>query len=114
MSTKGYNDILNSLVVWFIVIGPLSKYTLTITPIFLSTELFTLEILFNRLFKHKMIFIILYRTLLSSLILGTAIVFPEFERAMVSKSGLSNFFFFWMLTDMHENNLYIILFNENK
>ncbi|CAJ0839144.1 3959_t:CDS:2 [Entrophospora sp. SA101] len=88
MLTKGYNDFFNSLVIWFIVINPLSKYPLTITPINLNIELFIFKISFiNRWFKHgitKKILIILCRTSLSLLILGIAIIFPKFERAMVA------------------------------
>ncbi|CAG8796301.1 14601_t:CDS:2, partial [Cetraspora pellucida] len=38
MSTPGYSLVLNSIVVWLIVINPLSKYPLTLIPINLSIE----------------------------------------------------------------------------
>ncbi|CAG8750198.1 23830_t:CDS:2 [Dentiscutata erythropus] len=61
MSTQGYSLFLNSVVVWLIVINPLAKFPLTLTPINLSIEV---------------------ATLVSFLIVGTAIVFPTFDRAM--------------------------------
>ncbi|CAG8675373.1 1345_t:CDS:2, partial [Racocetra persica] len=54
MSTCGYSLFLNSIVVWSIVINPLSKYPLTLAPI----------------------------NLISFVIVGTAIVFPGLDRAM--------------------------------
>ncbi len=88
MLTPGYSVVLNSIVVWLIVINPLSKYPLTLTPINLSVELEFLKLpLAYQLLSFKIgrfFYIIISRTLLSFVIISTAILLPEFDRAMVS------------------------------
>ncbi|CAG8496093.1 25666_t:CDS:2, partial [Gigaspora rosea] len=85
MSTEGYSLFLNSIVVWLIVINPLAKYPLTLTPINLITEETFFQTKIGSFFKSKIVkflFIILSRSLVSFIIIGTAIIFPGFDRAM--------------------------------
>ncbi|CAG8829006.1 22847_t:CDS:2, partial [Gigaspora margarita] len=85
MSTGGYSLFLNSIVVWLIVINPLAKYPLTLTPINLITEETFFRTKIGSFFKSnivKRLFIILSRSLVSFVIVGTAIIFPGFDRAM--------------------------------
>ncbi|RIB17298.1 transmembrane amino acid transporter protein [Gigaspora rosea] len=94
MSTEGYSLFLNSIVVWLIVINPLAKYPLTLTPINLITEETFFQTKIGSFFKSKIVkflFIILSRSLVSFIIIGTAIIFPGFDRAM---SLLGSFFSF--------------------
>ncbi|CAG8489848.1 1528_t:CDS:2 [Scutellospora calospora] len=72
-------------ILWLIVINPLSKYPLTLTPINLSIEVTAFRINMIGLFRSKIIrflFIILSRSLVSFVIIGTSIIFPGFDRAM--------------------------------
>lgn len=87
MATPGYSLLLNSIVVWLTVISPLSKFPLMLTPINLSIEVAYLKIHRTRdLFRSNIaqkLFILLSRTILSLLVVSTAIMFPRFDRAMV-------------------------------
>ena len=84
MSTPGFSVLLNSIVVWLIVINPLCKYPLLLIPINQSFEIGFFRMMTLRSKYWKRFFIIISRTLLSFIILSISILLPEFDRAMVS------------------------------
>ncbi|GBB94132.1 hypothetical protein RclHR1_00230010 [Rhizophagus clarus] len=91
MSTPGFSVLLNSFVIWMIVINPLSKYPLMLTPINISIEVVFFKIVFIGSKFSRTIYTIISRTFVSFLIVYTSIAFPEFDRAM---SLLGAFFSF--------------------
>ncbi|CAG8435541.1 7793_t:CDS:2 [Funneliformis mosseae] len=95
MKTKGFSVLLNSIVVWMIVINPLTKFPLVITPINIIFEVGFLRIPFvYQFFASKVaknFFTIISRTILCSLVIFTAIFLPEFDRAMSLLGSLFSF-----------------------
>ncbi|CAI2169502.1 18938_t:CDS:2 [Funneliformis geosporum] len=95
MTTKGFSVLLNSIVVWMIVINPLSKFPLVVTPINLIFEIGFFKIPFvYQLFASKVaksFYIIISRTILCSLVIFTAIFLPDFDRAMSLLGSLFSF-----------------------
>ncbi|CAG8499900.1 1109_t:CDS:2 [Ambispora gerdemannii] len=86
MSTPGYNVLVNSFVVWLIVINPFSKYPLGLQPINEALEISVSRVSYMHYFfspqKRRYISRMVLRTLLSGFIVTTAIVFPDFDRAL--------------------------------
>lgn len=88
MSTPGFSVLLNSIVIWMIVINPLSKYPLMLTPINISIEVVFFKMVLIGSKFSRTVYTIISRTFVSFLILYTSIIFPEFDRAMVSLNFL--------------------------
>ena len=84
MSTPGFSVLLNSIVVWLIVISPLCKYPLVLMPINQCLEIGFFRMVTLRSKDWRRFFIIISRTLCSFMILSISILLPEFDRAMVS------------------------------
>ncbi|KAG2171796.1 hypothetical protein INT43_008176 [Umbelopsis isabellina] len=96
MQTPGFNQVLNKLAVWLIVINPFTKYALT-----LSGVNFTIEL---SIFRHPScaninkskitmrLIQLISRLLVSSLVVLIAILFPAFDRVIVSVHRSNNFF----------------------
>ncbi|KAI3643368.1 hypothetical protein MP228_012923 [Amoeboaphelidium protococcarum] len=111
----GYNQVLNVICIWIIAINPMTKFPLTMSPVFTTFEFYTLKMLKQEesfLIGSKRystvtcnlcggsgptvrlpydIFRILLRTVVSSLVLFIAIIFPGFERIISLLGALFSF-----------------------
>src|ERR1044071_8507166 len=84
MSIPGFSVLLNSIVVWLIVINPLCKFPLILLPINQSIEMGIFGAIPFRSKIWRSVYVIISRTLLSFAVVTVAIFLPEFDRAMVS------------------------------
>ncbi|CAO3662369.1 unnamed protein product [Umbelopsis ramanniana] len=86
MATPGYNQLLNKLAVWLIVINPFTKYALTLSGVNFTIELSIFRhpsfssLTKNKFAMHLVQFI--SRLLVSSLVIVIAILFPAFDRVI--------------------------------
>ncbi|CAB4376666.1 unnamed protein product [Rhizophagus irregularis] len=106
MSTPGFNVLLNSIVIWMIVINPLSKYPLMLTPINISIEVIFFKMVSVGSKFSRNVYTIISRTFVSFLILYTSIIFPEFDRAM----SLLGAFFSFLISAIFPILCYLKLF----
>ncbi|CAG8438396.1 9833_t:CDS:2 [Acaulospora morrowiae] len=101
MATSGYSLLLNSILIWIIVINPISKFPLTVTPINISVEITLFRIPYmHEIFRSrfsKLLVIILSRSFVSFIIFCTAVIFPGFDRAMIFGRCLSKREIIWNL-----------------
>jgi amino acid permease len=88
MATPGYNQLLNKLAVWLIVINPFTKYALTLSGVNFTIELSIFRHpAFASFTKSKFAMRLVQfvsRLLVSSLVIIIAILFPAFDRVIVS------------------------------
>jgi hypothetical protein len=91
MNTPGFNQALNRVAVWLIVINPFTKYALTLSGVNITIELSIFRHpAFSSLTRSKLSMRLVQfvsRLLISSLVVLIAILFPAFDRVIVSESG---------------------------
>ncbi|KAG9285039.1 hypothetical protein G9A89_009849 [Geosiphon pyriformis] len=95
MNTPGYNILVNSVIVWLIVVSPLSKFPLCLQPLNVALEVTVFRISFlHGLFNNRwgrFVGRLILRTGLSGLVVITSIIFPEFDRALSLLGSLFSF-----------------------
>jgi vesicular inhibitory amino acid transporter len=103
MHTPGFNLVLNKLAVWLIVINPFTKYALTLSGVNFTIELSIFRhpalgsITKSKLSMRLVQFVT--RLLVSSVVVLIAILFPAFDRVIVSAVGTNLFPFIFLMSN---------------
>jgi hypothetical protein len=97
MSVKGYNRILNQLLIWLVSIYPIAKYALILNPINLTFEIYyrsvpRLEEWCNNGRGRRTLLKGISRIIMSTIVLLIALQVPEFDRVMGVLGSFFSFF----------------------
>ncbi|RUP45844.1 transmembrane amino acid transporter protein-domain-containing protein [Jimgerdemannia flammicorona] len=95
VNVPGYDPLLNKLAVWLIAVNPIAKYALTLNPVSLTWERHllkrgSLEDWCNSGRGRRTAIYILGRCTVSALVVIIAIIFPGFDRVMVSSIAVQD------------------------
>src|SRR6266542_1699772 len=111
MTTPGFSVLLNSFIIWLIVINPLSKYPLMLTPINISIETVLFKVVRIRSKFSRNFYSIISRTMLSFLFVYILIIFSKFYFLKLNLNFFLKFFvFFYILKKKKKNSKFFFYF----
>ena|ERR1044072_1963616 len=113
MSVKGYNRVLNQLLIWLVSVYPIAKYALILNPINLTFEIYyrsisSLEEWCNNGRGRRTLLKGVSRIIMSTIVLLIAIQVPEFDRVM----GILGSFFSFFISAIFPCSINLKLFGE--